>query len=49
VDRSEGKVRADTVHERLQRLGFTGDERTTRRAVPEAKQAWYAGRRRQSG
>jgi transposase len=47
VDRSEGNVRADVVHERLQGLGFTGDERTTRRAVAEAKQAWRAGRRRQ--
>jgi hypothetical protein len=47
VERTEGKVRADVVHERLARLGFTGDERTTRRAVAEAKQAWRAGRRRQ--
>jgi transposase len=47
VDRSEGNVRADVVHERLQGLGFTGDERTTRRAVAEAKAAWRAGRRRQ--
>src|SRR5690606_12490065 len=46
VDRSQGKVRADVVHERLQALGFTGDERTTRRAVAEAKAAWRAGRRR---
>lgn len=47
VDRSDGSVRADVVHERLQGLGFTGDERTTRRAVAEAKDAWKAGRRRQ--
>jgi transposase len=47
VDRSEGKVRADVVHERLQGLGFTGDERTTRRAVADVKQAWRAGNRRQ--
>ncbi|MFI7065309.1 IS21 family transposase [Kribbella sp. NPDC050124] len=46
VDRSEGKVRADVVHERLQAVGFTGDERTTRRAVAEVKAAWRAGRRR---
>jgi hypothetical protein len=38
VDRSDGSVRADVVHERLEALGFTGDERTTRRAVAEAKQ-----------
>jgi len=46
VDRSEGKVRADVVHERLQAVGFTGDERTTRRAVAEVKAAWRAGKRR---
>lgn len=46
VDRSEGRVRADKVHERLVGLGFTGDERTTRRAVAEAKAAWRAGHRR---
>ena len=47
VDRSRGDVRADVVHEHhLVPMGFTGDERTTRRAVAEAKQAWFAGRRR---
>ena len=46
MDRSEGKIRADVVHERLARMGFAGDERTTRRAVAEAKQAWRAGHRR---
>ena len=29
VDRSQGGVRADNVHERLVVLGFGGDERTT--------------------
>ena len=33
VDRSEGMVRADVVHERLAGLGFIGDERIIRRAV----------------
>jgi transposase len=47
VERSEGKVRADVVHERLVGLGFTGDERTTRRAVAEAKAGWRSGNRRQ--
>jgi hypothetical protein len=47
VDRSDGSVRADVVHERLQGLGFTGDERTTRRAVAEAKAVWRSGNRRQ--
>jgi transposase len=43
VDRSEGKVRADVVHERLAAMGFTGTERTTRRAVAVAKARWRAG------
>lgn len=37
VDRTRDKVRADVVHERLVGLGFTGTERSTRRAVAEAK------------
>jgi hypothetical protein len=45
VDRSDGAVRADVVHERLRALGFTGDERTTRRAVAAAKEAWRTGHR----
>jgi transposase len=46
VERTRGKVRADVAHERLVGLGFTGTERSTRRAVAEAKRAWRAGRRR---
>ena len=46
VDRSVGKVRADVVHERLVVMGFTGNERTTRRAVAAAKARWRAGHRR---
>jgi transposase len=46
ADRSEGKVRADKVHERLVVMGFRGDERTTRRAVAEARARWRAGHRR---
>ena len=46
VERSEAGVRADVVHERLVVLGFTGDERTTRRAVHEVKARWRAGHRR---
>ena len=42
VDRSGGKVRADVVHERLVAMGFGGDERTTRRAVAEAKSRRHA-------
>jgi D-xylose transport system substrate-binding protein len=39
VEASEGAVRADVLHERLVAMGFTGDERTTRRAVAKAKAA----------
>jgi transposase len=46
VGRSKGKVRADVVHERIVAVGFGGDERTTRRAVAEAKAAWRADNRR---
>nr|WP_202878743.1 IS21 family transposase [Ornithinimicrobium ciconiae] len=46
VERSSGKARADVIHARLLGLGFTGTERTTRRAVAEAKAAWRAGNRR---
>jgi hypothetical protein len=46
VDHSRGKVRADVAHDKLVALGYTGSERTTRRAVAEAKTAYLAGRRR---
>lgn len=46
VERSKGKARADVIHDRLVGLGFTGTERTTRRAVAEVKKAWRAGRLR---
>lgn len=47
VERSGGKVRADVVHsDHVVPMGFTGDERTTRRAVAKAKAAYNAGRRR---
>jgi transposase len=46
VENSRGRVRADKAHERLRALGFTGAERTTRRAVARAKEAWRAGHRR---
>lgn len=36
VRRSRAEIRADVVHE-LEALGFVGSERTTRRAVAEAK------------
>ena len=46
VDRSGGKIRADVVHRKLTAMGYRGSERTTRRAVAEAKAAWRAGHRR---
>ena len=46
VERSHGKVRADVCHDRLQALGYLGSERTTRRAVAEAKQSYRKGHRR---
>jgi transposase len=47
VERSKGKIRADVVHHRhIVPMGFLGDERTTRRAVADAKARYEAGRRR---
>jgi hypothetical protein len=40
VDRSNGKVRADIVHERLVAMGYTGSERTTRRVVSVLKTSY---------
>ena len=33
VDRSDGKIRADVCHEKLEALGYDGSDRTVRRAV----------------
>jgi transposase len=46
VETSKGRVRADVVHQRLVAMGFTGTDRSTRRAVAEVKAAWKAGHRR---
>jgi transposase len=47
VERSRGRIRADACHQRLVTMGYMGSERTTRRAVAEAKRRWRAehGRR----
>jgi transposase len=47
VDRSRGRIRADVAHQRLLAMGYLGSERTTRRAVAQAKRRWRAehGRR----
>lgn len=39
VERSDGRVRADVVHEKLVSMGYTGSERTTRRVVAALKAA----------
>jgi hypothetical protein len=44
VEHSRGKIRADKAHPKLLALGYAGSERTTRRAVAEAKRAFKAGR-----
>jgi len=44
VERSKGKVRADVAHDKLVALGYTGSERTSRRAVATVKQSYRAGR-----
>lgn len=46
VEKSQARIRADVVHQRLAAMGFTGNERSTRRAVAAAKAAWKAGHRR---
>jgi transposase len=46
VERSQGKVGADRVHDKLEAMGFTGTDRTTRRAVAAAKASYRAGHRR---
>ena len=46
VDRSSGKIRTDVVHRRLTAMGYDGSERSTRRAVAEAKPPGEAGHRR---
>jgi transposase len=43
VERSRGKVRADVAHRKLVAMGYEGSERTTRRAVADAKRRWRAG------
>ena len=40
VDRSRGQIRADQAHRKLVAMGYERSERTTRRAVAEAKRRW---------
>lgn len=46
VEQSQGKVRADVAHDKLQALGYQGSDRTTRRAVAKVKANFRAGHRR---
>lgn len=46
VERSKGEVRADVVHDKLTAMDYQGSERTTRRAVAAAKDAYERGHRR---
>lgn len=46
VDRSDGKIRADVAFDKLVALGFTGSDRTARRAVARVKDNHRRGRRR---
>ena len=39
IDRSNGRVRADVVHDKLVAMGYQGSERTTRRVVAALKEA----------
>jgi hypothetical protein len=40
IDRSDGRVRADVVHDKLVAMGYRGSERTTRRVVAVLKRDW---------
>ena len=44
VDRSNGKVRADVVYDRLRATGFASAERTVRGAVAVGKTSYQAGK-----
>ena len=46
VESSQGKVRADKVHDKLVGLGYAGSDRSTRRAVAKVKAAYRLGNAR---
>lgn len=46
IERSNGRMRGDVAHDRLVALGYTGSERTTRRAVAAMKRGYRVGRTR---
>jgi transposase len=49
VDRSRGQIGADQAHAKLLAMGYEGSERTTRRAVAEAKRRWRQKHGRRTG
>ena len=44
IQRSKGRLRADVAHDKLVALGYTGSQRTTRRAVAAVKRNYRLGR-----
>jgi hypothetical protein len=46
IDRSNGRVRADVVHDKLVAMGYEGSERTTRRVVAALKASYEQENRR---
>lgn len=46
VEASKGKIRADKAHQKLLGLGYEGSERSTRRAVAQARAVYRLGRAR---
>lgn len=40
IDRSDGRIRGDVVHDKLVAMGYQGSERTTRRVVAELKRSY---------
>ena len=46
VELSNGKIRADKAHDKLVAMGFTGSERSSRRAVAQVKKQYRLGNAR---
>ena len=49
VEQSNGKIRADVAHEKLLVMGFTGSERSSRRAVAASRSSSGWGTRGSTG
>ena len=46
VEHSKGKIRGDVAHDKLVVMGFTGSERSSRRAVSALKRQYWLGNAR---